>query len=250
MTASAAGFPYRHETRIPLDWRALVLATVGHMAVVGWLIGAQPSVERMSPRPPIFAQVLELERANPEIQAPVQIPVPAEPVPVAPTPKAPPPAQPEPKPLLTAPEPVPAPAAFTAPPPPADPTLTPAEAAALAPAPATTPSRATIDSLPGDPDELRNYIAAVMRQLNRHKTYPRALKKAKVEGTVIVQFTIDRDGHLIASGVKLGSGYVELDRAAMDMLASANPLPAIPDFMHREELALAIPVEYSLITDR
>lgn len=249
MTASAAGFPYSHESRIPLDWRSLALAAAGHVAIVGWLIGAPPSVERMTPRPPIFAKVLVSQRANPEVQAPVQSSVPPEPVPAAPTPKTPPPAQPDPRPLLTAPEPVPAPTAFSAPPP-VESTTVQEEAAALAPATAVAPSRATLDSLPGDPDELRSYLAALMRQLNRHKTYPRALKKAKVEGTVVIQFTIDRGGRLLASGVKQGSGHVELDRAAMDMLASANPLPAIPDSMHRAELALAIPVEYSLITDR
>jgi protein TonB len=65
-----------------------------------------------------------------------------------------------------------------------------------------------------------------------------------------VQFRIDRDGHLLTSDVKQSSGHPELDRAAMDMLVRAEPLPAIPDFMNRDELALAIPVEYSLITDR
>jgi protein TonB len=104
--------------------------------------------------------------------------------------------------------------------------------------------------LPGNPDAVRNYINAVMRQLHRHKTYPRELKKAKVEGTVVLEFTIDRDGRLCASSVQRSSGSPELDRAALDMLARADPLPAIPDFMNRDELALAIPVEYSLITDR
>jgi protein TonB len=116
--------------------------------------------------------------------------------------------------------------------------------------PPVPPERATADSLPGSRDEVRQYIAAVMRQLNKHKTYPRELKKAKTEGTVTLQFTIDRNGRLVASGVKQSSGHPELDRAAMEMLARADPLPAIPEFMNRNELALAIPVEYSLITDR
>jgi protein TonB len=126
----------------------------------------------------------------------------------------------------------------------------PAPDAATAPPATNAPARSSLDSLPGRPDDVRKYIAAVMRQLHRHKKYPRELKKAKIEGTVVVQFTIDHDGHLIASDVKQSSGHTELDRAAMEMLARADPLPAIPDFMSRDELALAIPVEYSLITDR
>jgi len=112
------------------------------------------------------------------------------------------------------------------------------------------PANSSPASLPVNDDEFRRYIASIMRQLHRHKTYPRELKKARIEGTVVLQFTIDRDGRLLASNVKQGSGHDELDRSAMEMLTRANPLPAIPDFMNRDELALAIPVEYSLITDR
>jgi protein TonB len=105
-------------------------------------------------------------------------------------------------------------------------------------------------ALPGSQDEVRQYIAAVMRELNRHKKYPRDLKKAKVEGTVIIRFTIDRSGRLIESSVQQSSGHAGLDQAAMDMLTGAAPLPSIPEFMNRDELALAVPVDYSLITDR
>jgi protein TonB len=153
--------------------------------------------------------------------------------------------------VLAVAESAPVPAPPTVAPPPveqATPSLEPADVPAEAsPGP---PPRSSLDSLSGNPDDMRKYIAAIMRQLNRHKTYARELKKAKIEGTVLIQFTIDREGRLLASGVKQTSGHAELDRAAMDMLARANPLPAIPDFMNRDELALAIPVEYSLITDR
>jgi len=112
------------------------------------------------------------------------------------------------------------------------------------------PARTTTAALPGRPDDVKRYVAALMRQLNRHKTYPAELKKAKTEGRVVLQFTLDKAGRLVASAVKQSSGHPALDRAALDMLTRASPLPAIPDFMARDELALAIPVEYSLITDR
>lgn len=122
------------------------------------------------------------------------------------------------------------------------------------PAPVTEPAsvseRAASAPLSGDPDEIRKYLQDLMRQLKRHKTYPAALKKAKTEGTVELQFTIDRSGRLVASAVKRSSGHPELDRAALEMLANASPLPPIPAFLDRSALSLSIPVEYSLITDR
>ncbi|MBP9592708.1 MAG: energy transducer TonB [Steroidobacteraceae bacterium] len=166
------------------------------------------------------------------------------------------PAVPDPTPVLAVPETAPTPpaadivASAEAPPEVPGPIAASEVIESAQPAPPTAPARATADALPGNPDDVRNYLAAVMRQLNRYKTYPRALKKARIEGTVVIQFTIDHDGQLLASAVQQGSGQADLDRAALDMLARANPLPAIPDFMNRDELALAIPVEYSLITDR
>ncbi len=224
---------------------------VAHVAVVSAVIFTQPSVDKMRVSPPIFANIIVPERGEPVAPAP-EPPAPAdEPKPADPSPR---PTQrpPDPRPQLAIPEAVSAPAEQTvaAVAPEANPepvASVPDAAAAQAP---TQPVRASLDSLPGSPDDVRKYIAAVMRQLHRHKKYPRELKKAKIEGTVVVQFTIDHDGHLIASDVKQSSGHAELDRAAMEMLARADPLPAIPDFMSRDELALAIPVEYSLITDR
>lgn len=204
----------------------------------------RPSVETSPPAPP-----------DTTLQASaVPRPLPAtEPLPVRPAPAPALPAKPEPRPEPVVVKSEPVPSAVPAPVP--APVTAPAPALPAAPAPrpdAETPpaARAMPAALPGKPDDVKRYIAALMRQLNRHKTYPAELKKTKTEGRVVLQFSLDRSGRLTAASVKQSSGHPELDRAALEMLARANPLPAIPDFMARDELALAIPVEYSLITDR
>jgi protein TonB len=233
----------------PLDRRGLAIVVLGHAAVLGAALYVRPAVDRLPPPPTIMASVIlpvaeETAPAEAEPEA-----SPPEPTRASPPPPA--PREPDPRPVLAVPESAPVPAPPAVAPPPVEPLTQSSETSdARAEAPPGPAARASLDSLSGNPDDVRRYIAAIMRQLNRHKTYARELKKAKIEGTVVIQFTIDREGRLLVSGVKQSSGHAELDRAAMDMLARADPLPAIPDFMNRDELALAIPVEYSLITDR
>ena len=105
----------------------------------------------------------------------------------------------------------------------------------------------------GGADRARNnnaYFAEILERLNRFKRYPAALRKEKIEGRVVMKFTIEADGRVVAASVARSSGHLELDAAASEMLASASPLPAIPGDMHRARLTLSVPVEYSLLTER
>lgn len=94
----------------------------------------------------------------------------------------------------------------------------------------------------------KSYFAELMHWLNQHKDYPATLKKQKQQGVVVLTFSIDKNGEVLTAKVAKSSGYPSLDQAALNMLAQANPVPPIPDFMKRDRMSLSIPIEYSLIT--
>ncbi|MFT6597156.1 energy transducer TonB [Cycloclasticus pugetii] len=95
----------------------------------------------------------------------------------------------------------------------------------------------------------KDYFSSLIAWLNQYKNYPAALKKKKQEGVVTLKFTINKKGQLLSASVHKSSGYPLLDKAALDILDKASPMPAIPNSIPRDQLTLIIPLEYSLITN-
>ncbi|MCF7832974.1 MAG: energy transducer TonB, partial [Candidatus Marinimicrobia bacterium] len=78
--------------------------------------------------------------------------------------------------------------------------------------------------------------------LLEHLVYPEELKKAGVEGTVIVQIHVQKDGSVDKTHLLKSSGYEQLDKAALDAAMKI-------DFEHVGEPAdvwIALPVIFKL----
>jgi len=91
-----------------------------------------------------------------------------------------------------------------------------------------------------------NYFGRLASWLNRHKRYPAQARRRRAQGTVKVQFTIDRNGRLLSHRVVSSSGHRLLDQEAEAMLKRASPMPAIPAALNRSRLTVTLPVNFSL----
>lgn len=114
-----------------------------------------------------------------------------------------------------------------------------------APVPA---SRAAAPATSGaDAPAQRGFVELhVLDWLAQHRSYPRAARRAGLEGTVHVRFVIDPEGRIADATVERSSGARVLDRAALDLLGRASPVPGLAQFGLAQALELRLPIDYRL----
>jgi periplasmic protein TonB len=109
--------------------------------------------------------------------------------------------------------------------------------AAANPVPSTSTSLARVQA---------SWERRLINHLNRYKRYPEAARSHATQGVVVVAFSIDHGGHLIASHVARSSGSPALDEEGLAMLKRASPLPAPPDQISRPTLELTLPIQFRI----
>lgn len=131
---------------------------------------------------------------------------------------------------------------------PMPPSPPPAEPAQLTdPVPKTTAPK----SLPAPPanrassDAEATWEALLLAHLEKHRRYPSPARARRDQGVAHVRFTMNRQGQVLSVSVLRSSGSAVLDRAALDTIRRAQPLPAIPNG-RPDLLELTVPVEFFL----
>lgn len=87
---------------------------------------------------------------------------------------------------------------------------------------------------------------ALVSHLNRFKRYPDAARSRRSQGSVHVQFTIDRTGRVLATRVVRSSGSEALDHEATAVLQRASPMPAPPTQFAGATFDLTLPVQFQI----
>lgn len=86
----------------------------------------------------------------------------------------------------------------------------------------------------------------VLAWINRHKRYPQGAKSRREEGMVQVSFAINASGSVVSARIASSSGNPELDRAALEMVNRASPVPAPPPEIASNHMKLSLPVQFNL----
>ena len=85
----------------------------------------------------------------------------------------------------------------------------------------------------------------VRQIIDSNKSYPLLSRQRKEQGTVVVKFTILKDGSVENLSVR-SSGYRGLDREARRMILTSVPFPKIPSSANKKSITLTVPINFSL----
>jgi protein TonB len=86
----------------------------------------------------------------------------------------------------------------------------------------------------------------VVRRLEQYKRYPSEAQARRAEGVVTLNFRVNRNGRVLAREIVRSSGHPELDKEVVSMIERAQPLPPFPPSMPEDQLALTVPIRFSL----
>lgn len=87
----------------------------------------------------------------------------------------------------------------------------------------------------------------VLEWLAQHRRYPGPARRAKLQGTVEIVVVLMPDGRLVDQRIAQSSGHAILDKAALDLLRRASPVPASAFFTgEARRLELRLPIIYRL----
>jgi protein TonB len=117
------------------------------------------------------------------------------------------------------------------------------------PAPPAPPAKpvAPAPSIASDSNAVPSWQSDLLRHLAKFKKYPDEARRRGVEGVVKLKFVVDADGKVLSFELASSSGNPALDRATLDMLRRAQPLPTPPkEALINGQRELTAPFIYSL----
>ena len=209
----------------------------------------------LPPRPPAPARAVEAPRA------PAPRPTPAAPTPPQAVAKA----EPAPEPMIKTPEPRPAapesqpsqaaPSQSAAPPPPQVAVARPPDSMRRQPGGGGGLLGGGRGGVEGEPIPLdtpepkyQDYFNKIRERIKSKWTYPRQAGERGIEGELLIEFHIAKDGRLEFIALRNSSGVAILDDYAMTAVKLAQPFPPVPDEIAKQTLAINGQFKYQIVS--
>jgi protein TonB len=113
----------------------------------------------------------------------------------------------------------------------------------LPPVPTTTaPQRQRTASL----TVVNSWHSRIVGLIERNKAYPPAAQARGETGVVQLAFSIDRQGHVLASQVVRSSGHAALDQETLATVRRAQPFPPPPVDLPGAKFDFTVPVRFNI----
>jgi protein TonB len=90
------------------------------------------------------------------------------------------------------------------------------------------------------------WMRAVTERVRQFFYYPGAALASRTTGVAMVHFTVRRNGQIDRLQIGKSSGDDGLDKAAIDIMRKAQPLPPIPDRMRIDRVEGDLPINFGV----
>jgi periplasmic protein TonB len=94
---------------------------------------------------------------------------------------------------------------------------------------------------------VRGYTQTISTEIERGLSYPNRARRQRIEGTVVLEITIDSDGRILAVLVVRSSGHAVLDRAAEERLQQLGRFSPPPVALAWEREIVRVPVHFRVL---
>jgi len=96
--------------------------------------------------------------------------------------------------------------------------------------------------------KFQDYLRKVREKIRANWSYPREAGDRGIEGELLIEFHIAKDGHLEYIELRQTSGTEILDFYAMNAIKFASPFPPVPDTLAKQSLAIHGQFRYQIVS--
>jgi protein TonB len=90
------------------------------------------------------------------------------------------------------------------------------------------------------------YVKTIKEGIHKNWIYPPSAQKSYIQGDLMIDFRIDKNGTLVNSRIARSSGYQILDGSALNAIELASPFPPFPSTIALEFLNINATFTYQL----